>query len=592
MQERPYREGISSGCPGIAGPDGRFVWNGKTLLSGIDPVRRAERAADSVSLSDRTLYFCPSPLYGYGLNRLLSRIETQAPNSAILCIEADPELYEFTQNNIDSSVIANKKLHMTNVCDVDKLYALIRDIWGARAFRRIETLRLTGGWQLFPQLYDSLCDSLRRYIANDWSNALTLTKLGRLYIRNTLRNLTLVTEFSSVANLSFGEAAVLVLGAGPSLDETLNALQRYYINTLNEPANRHFKIVCVDTCLGALKDRGIIPDLAIVLESQHWNLRDFIGCRDWNVPAAFDLSSLPASARVLNGEGFLFFTPWTSLRIFERLKEAGFLPTVVSPLGSVGLTAVELTRQLTRGKIICAGLDFSFTEDKYHARGTPGHRSALNIQTRLRRILNTASYGEYSSAAVSKSGQPIHSNPIMKNYRALFEQEFSADSRLYDIEGTGLPLGIKTLTIEEAIDVLTNKSQEFNTEDTGFHGGHRGLFTEDALGIQRDKDNKEVQLHNTSLCPPCLRLKKPELNSFYDNEKKRLEELKCILTGEIEADKERLSVLISECDYLWAHFPDYAGGRSPNLDDVSFLKRIRTEIDPMLKLIKATHPGT
>jgi len=46
-----------------------------------------------------------------------------------------------------------------------------------------------------------------------------------------------------------------------------------------------------------------------------------------------------------------------------------------------------------------------------------------------------------------------------------------------------------------------------------------------------------------------------------------------------------LSVLIDECDYLWAHFPDYSGGVKPKLSDLSFLKRVRTEIEPMLKLL-------
>jgi hypothetical protein len=67
-----------------------------------------------------------------------------------------------------------------------------------------------------------------------------------------------------------------------------------------------------------------------------------------------------------------------------------------------------------------------------------------------------------------------------------------------------------------------------------------------------------------------------------------LEELRNILTGEAAADQQRLKCLVDECDYLWGHFPDYAGGRDADLSDISFLKRIRAEIDPMLKLIMGT----
>jgi len=548
-----------------------LVRNGITLLSGVDPVRRAERTADAVSVKDNTLYFCPSVLYGYGLARLLERLEKDAPNSAVLCVEADGELYELTQKNIEPSLAANRRLRITNICNEENLCAFVRETWGARAFRYLEIVRFSGGWQLFAELYGSLCASLRREIATDWSNALTLAKLGRLYIRNALRNLSLVTRFPSAANLSFGAAPVLVLGAGPSLDETLDALIKQNSETCR--LNRSFKIVCVDTCLGSLKDRGIIPDLVVILESQHWNLRDFTGCRGLQVSFAVDLSALPQSALMLTGDGYMFMTPWTRLRIFERLKAADMLPAVFPPLGSVGLTAVEMARRLTTGKIICAGLDFSFSPDKYHARGTPGHISLLNSQNRFHGIFNPAAYSQYSAAAVSKSGLSVYTNPALKNYRDLFEREFGGDSRIFDIEGAGLPLGVKTLSMEAAMSLLVNNIPQRRGDAESAEDAE---VAENAEGAEREEGADRTKSAEMG--------KKVDL--FYKAEKKRLEELRGLLTGEEAADDERLNVLIDECDYLWAHFPDCAGGGKPKLSDISFLKRVRTEIEPMLRLLE------
>jgi hypothetical protein len=142
----------------------------------------------------------------------------------------------------------------------------------------------------------------------------------------------------------------------------------------------------------------------------------------------------------------------------------------------------------------------------------------------------------------------------MKNYRDLFEQEFGGDSRIFDIEGAGLSLGVKTLSMEDAINSLVKIDPQFITRGRGGAGAQR-----------EEKENK--------------------LNSFYKTEKELLQELRGLLTGEAAADNERLAVLINECDYLWAHFPDYAASRRPELSDISFLKRLRTEIDPMLKLL-------
>ncbi|MCL2277103.1 MAG: DUF115 domain-containing protein [Treponema sp.] len=532
-----------------------IVKNGKTLLSGVDPEGRALKIVSALALRERTLYFCPSPLYGYGLSAFLSRVENETPSSAILCVECDEELFELSKNNIDISILKKPKLRLTNIQDAASLSDFIYNTWGARAFRRAEVARLSGGWQLKSDLYNSLYESVCAEIATDWGNALTLAKLGRLYIRNALRNLADISRFSPLDKLSFGKKTVLVLGAGPSLDETLDMLKNNFSEAAEFPVRRGFKIICVDTCLGALKERGIMPDLAVILESQHWNLGDFIPCNGWNVPAAADLSCLPASARVLDSGGYLFMTPWTRLRIFSRLKERGLLPPEIPPLGSVGLTAVEIARRATSGNIICSGLDFSFTADKYHCKGAPGCFLKFIRQNRFRGLVSAEAYKEKSFPVLSKSGVPAFSSPVMRHYHETFKNEFSKDERLFDVMGTGLPLDLKTLTITETFNLL---SADAKPED------------------QKQGNDKNINNDNY----------KQNILSFFESELNRLNELRRYLTNEEEIDRERFSVLIEECDYLWAHFPDYAGGRQSKLSDISFLKRIRAELDPMIKLLR------
>jgi len=552
-----------------------FSWKGKTLLSGVDPAGRARRAAESVSVIDRTLYLCPSPLYGYGLERLLERIAA-FPNCALLCVEAEPELFALAREHISAPLQNSPKLRLTDRCEAGTLCALLRQEWGPRFFRRVEMVRLNGGWQLHQPLYDMLIGSLRREIALDWGNAITLTKLGRRYIRNALRNLPLIPRCNSLQELNFGDDPALVLGAGPSLDHLLDGLQSRFGETLQLPQERPFRIICVDTCLTSLKDRGITPDLAVILECQHWNLDDFVGLSGWNVPAALDLSALPRSGTVLCGGLFLFFTPWTTLKIFERLAAADLLPPRLPPLGSVGLSAAAIARRLTQGPVITAGLDFSFTPDSYHARSTPGHKSRLRRQTRFTGILNAdAAFGVAVLGAVSKTGGTVLSNPAMRNYRDLFEREFGAaaySGGFYDIEGSGLPLGVKTLSLEAAFDVLSEKEES--------HGGTEG--TGNTEGIQNFNSPCPP-------CPPCLRER--SLGTFIHDERARLILLRDMLTGAAAMDSDVLVTLIDECDYLWAHFPDYAGtDRRPGKAELSggaglsFLNRIRVEIDPFLKL--------
>jgi hypothetical protein len=563
------------------------LYKGKTLLSTIDPAAQAERAALALPVLERTLYLCPSPLLGYGLGVLLSRL---GEGSALLCLESDEVLFRLSHNEIDPALFGDRRLRFVNIKEGGELCAFVRETWGARRFRRVQAARLGGGWRITPELYDSLENTLRREIALDWGNALTLAKLGRRYIRNALRNLSLIPRFPSASALSFGRAPVLVLGAGPSLDGLLEGLERRFGSGLGKPEERPFKIVCVDTCLPALRERGIDPDLAVILESQHWNLRDFIGSPGWKIPAAMDLSALPATGRILASGLFLFMTAWTELRLFERLKAAGLLPAGMPPLGSVGLCAMELARRLGQGTIIAGGIDFSFTLDNYHARSTPGHRAKLAGQNRFTGLFNADAAFGAGFSAVSKSGLLVRSNPAMRGYRALFEQEFAADPRIFDIAGSGLPLGLKTLPPEEAFDTLAGGSASPGGRVLGASGASGADVPLSAIKAAVPPPPKQIELE-------------ARLGTFIEGEKERLKLLRNMLAGTAAAGdlSRRLGTLIDECDYLWAHFPDYAGagGRRPGDSElaarspaaISFLKRLRIEIDPALSLLEAVLSG-
>ena len=541
-----------------------FSFNGKTLLSGVDPAGKAERIIESIPLQDRTLYLCPSPLYGFGLERLLDRI-AGFPNSAVICVEAEPELITLAQQHISKALLNNSKFHFTAHCEAGALCSLIRQKWGPRFFRRLEMIRLNGGWQLHGTIYDSLAEALQRNIALDWSNAMTLVKLGRLYICNAMRNLALIPRYPSLDQLSFGNDPVLVLGAGPSLDTALDEMKvKGLVN------NRNFRIICVDTCLSALQERGIKPDLAVILESQHWNLDDFIGLNGQDIPAALDLSALPQSTEVLSGNHYLFFTPWTNLCIFERLEAAGLLPARLLPLGSVGLSAMCIARRLSTGPIYTAGLDFSFTLDSYHARSTPGHKAKLRSQNRFTGLLNTqAAFANGAFSAISNTGEKIFSNPSMRNYRELFEHEFAdRDNVVFD---------------------LTQKHEDIRKLGCG-----ESRIRNEELGIDKKLGCGESRIRNEELeikeefIPNSSLIEK--LQVFIRTELNRLIQLRSMLTGESLMDNNILVTLINECDYLWAHFPDYAASDfCPDTAflntaaGLSFLKRVRVEIDPFLK---------
>ena len=310
-------------------------------------------------------------------------------------------------------------------------------------------------------------------------------------------------------------------------------------------------------CLPALADWGILPDLAVILESQHWNLRCFIGLQGLKIDAAIDLSALPASIRALKGKRYFFATPWVELAFLSRLKESGLLLETFPPMGSVGLNTVALALKTGSGPVIATGIDFSFSMDVCHARSTPGRKDLENRQNRFRSLIDTnAALKDGTYTAVSKTGDQVRSNPAMRKYRDLFELEFGGNPRLFDIAGSGLPLGVKTITAAEAFTILNEAGVQYNTPS-------QNLSRSSGEKTQTDR-----------------------IAAFAKREVDTLKELKDMLTGAIPSEPERQEALLDTADYLWAHFPECAGagGRRPPATDLSFLKRVRAEIDPFLKL--------
>jgi hypothetical protein len=501
-----------------------LLYRGKHLLSAVEPAAAGERLAAALPKEARTLYLCVSPLFGYGLERLL---DTMHPDSAVLCVETERTLADFTRAHIPAKITAHPRFAFAADIPARQIGRLVQTTWGKRAFRRVVRFDLSAGASLHAAWYTTCEDTLRREIALEWENAATLIKLGRRYSLNFLRNLRLLDTLPSVETFprpageslptganprlapppTAGESLppqhppVYVLGAGPSLDSFFSDY-------------RGGTIICVDTALRALHAHDLKAALVVALEAQHWNLRDFTGCAP---PAALamDMSTLPATAGIAC-RTYLFFTRWTPLRLFDRLSPV--LPLEMPPLGNVGITALALARRLFPAGVTPRGLDFAFTIDQYHCRDSPGHIDRLRTLDRFHSPLPVeAALRPATFPAVNEYGEAVRRDPVMREYRTLYES----------VRRNPLPGALATV------------------RRTGKTAAHYA-----------------VTLHAELL------------------------RIRGILGGAEKAAPETLAALLDENDYLFAHYPEYAGtGNPPNVGDLSFLKRIRAEIDTFIKAV-------
>jgi len=533
------------------------AYRGRTLLSLIDPITGADRVASTAPIFERTLYFCPSPLFGYGLHTLLDRM---APGSAIFCVEADPKLMKLGLVSFEPQLLEDSRFRFLCTNDAATACAYLRKEFGPRRFRRVVSVRLSGGFGLFSNIYDGIEEALRSDIGLDWSNAMTLVKLGKRYALNAFRNLSRLPYSKPLEKVWFGPAPILVLGAGPSLDHALEGLM--------PSGKRNYRILCVDTALIPLMQRGIKPDLVVALEAQQWNLRDFVGISsEESLSLAWDLCCLPATSQACGNDSYLFSVRWTALRILDRMDAAGLKISPMPALGSVGLTAVSLALSSGTGPVLVAGLDFAFTPGSYHARSSPSRLDRLFTTTRLRSLVDMAPAVRKGVVRLpGKNNTVVYSDPALQNYRNLFQREFGSEQRLLDVGSFGLDLGIPHIGVTQA-RVILDSCTWMGTEPTRME-----LHSTERASLKGTRNDVVAELGTTK--------------SFIEGELKMLGLLRDILTGRNPAPEAGLTErLVDDCDYLWAHFPECAAaeGSRPPLSDLSFIKRVRAEIDPFMK---------
>ncbi len=518
-------------------PRGRSVlYLDRYLYSRYDPEKTALEAVRNVPLREGTLVLCVSPILGYGLDLLLSRLPAE---SFVLAVEADENLMALSAASIPREILSNPSLRYVRTTSVARALETV-DALSQGPFRRCVRVDLSGGAALNEPFYRALHDSIDDYISRYWKNRLTIMKLGRSYARNFFSNLASLRSSYAMPTKSVGRT-VFVAGAGPSLEETISFVSE---------RKASLYVLAVDAALPALRDAGITPDAIALVESQFWITRAFTGFSRSGIPVFADLTANPTAIAATGGPVSFFFTPYARARFLDRFASLGVAIPELPPLGSVGLAALELALGISSSEtpILFAGLDFSWGSGFTHCRGAPSAREAHAQTTRLS-TLEDAAWREPDliSHARGKDGAIVSTDPALSGYAALCVARFGGETRLFDLGSRGLETGCPRVSLKEA----------------------------DALIRERGSGTESPRFR--------LSFDEPMVSGFLAEERERLLSVRDMLTREEPADSVRLLGELAERDYLFLHFPD--GYRGVDASS-AFLKRARIELEYFLKTLE------
>lgn len=563
----------------------------KFLYSKYDPSKTIISDISNRQFLPGTLVLCFSPCLFYGIDELMEKLPE---NCVALGIECDKTLHEFTKKFADEArrktkVYANddtqnkstlKQFIYVPYEDIVHIPELLNtrnahfsdgtSLPEKGVLRRCVAINFSAGVSFHADFYASLEFSCSNAISLFWKNRMTLTKFGRKYSRNLIRNLATHALFGISFKKLYNTVTkpILVCGAGESVENTAKKLLC---------ARNDFYVIAADAAFATLTAFGIVPDAVVCEEAQVAIAPAFIGFK--NIENMADKRSVTVFAGISSWHGIYqeigknarlayFSTKYDDTKFFSSLAETDFFPPEMQPLGSVGLTATEIALRLRKNDdvpIFISGLDFSYSIGKTHAKNAPAHIRSLFSANRITPIENyNAAFGlgceifqTENTEKSGNSGKKFATSVALKGYAEIFSRFFYGRKNLFDCRETGLSLRLEKKDLDGEKDFFTAEEKD----------------RKNALPNLSANDKSENGEENL----------KTEICHWLKNEISALENLREILIGKtkIPADNINNEIMkILDCrEYLYLHFPDgFLAQTNP-----SFLKRVRAEIDFFIK---------
>jgi len=330
------------------------VKNGRSFLlhSKYDPEKEACRFIKGQGIKEGDIVV----LYGFGLGyhvrELLKYIGEQGE---VFVVEPNIGLFTEALKYIDLTPFLSEK--RIKLILEDDLSAISKIIAGLLARIQTKNGRLVihrSSLELTPEWADPL-----KHILLEWQvKKDTLARFAAQLEENLLHNRELTNQLPGVTRIlhKFENIPVVLVGAGPSLDNSIKALQDIKARCL---------IITVGTALRPLLSYGITPDLVIITDPQPIVIRQIEGLQTKAPLVAFPtvhptvLSTYPGIKIIAYQRG-METTESMALELGEELIDTG---------GSVVTAALDMAIRMGCNPVVFLGVDLGYTRGKTHAAG-------------------------------------------------------------------------------------------------------------------------------------------------------------------------------------------------------------------------------
>jgi len=344
-----------------------FKYDGKKLLSlrnGKEfptygenkPEKLIERWFSNLSLKQESLYAVTGFGNGSHIKHLL---DNSKGGTYLLVAEKDPALLRETFSRLDCSDILSNERFLLGTGDCDDLF--FKDLQAAAMLSLSEVNSI-----VFSPLHcvdENYYDKARNEMVRQYLVVRPLMEVnlrtGTNLQENTLKNIPYMGSSPDVGELEglFKEIPFILVGAGPSLDESIEFLREVQDRAIIVTSNSPFR---------KLINSGIKPHLVITADPLSPTMNGFRNVNVDGVPLACPYSAYPEIVKLFSGRiiSWVTFSPIVDLLKDFLSKKPG---TPIMEQGTVSGCVLDLSRVLGCSKVLFIGQDMCVRSDgKYY----------------------------------------------------------------------------------------------------------------------------------------------------------------------------------------------------------------------------------
>jgi hypothetical protein len=317
-----------------------------------NPAKLINRWYDNLNLVGESLYAITGFGDGSHLRHFLNESGT---GMNLLASEKDPALVRETLARFDLSDILGHQRFILGVGELDDAY-----------FAQIQGAALTGvndvNSLIFSPLH-SIDETYYQRMRNELVRQyLVIRPLMEVNVRtatnlqeNTFRNLRHMAQAPDVGEMrgQFKDIPFVLVGAGPSLDESIDFLKAVQDKAIIVTSNSPFR---------KLINSGIRPHMVVTADPMSPTLASFENISSAGVPLACPFSAYPEIVSRFPGRLFSWCTynPIVDLVKAHLNQKPG---TVIMEQGTVSGCVLDLSKLLACSKVLLVGQDMSVRDD-------------------------------------------------------------------------------------------------------------------------------------------------------------------------------------------------------------------------------------